>query len=83
MDLQYLSDIEGKHTDVVIPIEEWNMITAKHQDLKSLENPRKQNNTMKPSSFRGAISQETTDDLLLYSEKARTEWESDISKTQT
>jgi hypothetical protein len=38
---------------------------------------------MKPSSFRGAISQETTDDLLLYSEKARTEWESDISKTQT
>ena len=83
MDLQYLSDIEGKHTAVVIPIEEWNMITAKHHDLKSLEKPRKKNNTIKPSSFRGAISQETTDDLLLYSEKARTEWESDISKTQT
>ncbi len=83
MDLQYLSDIEGKHTAVVIPIEEWNIITANHQDLKSLENPRKQNNTMKPSSFRGAISQETTDDLLLYSEKPRKEWERDISKTQT
>jgi hypothetical protein len=83
MNLQYLSDIEGNHTAVVIPIEEWNMITAKHQDLKSLENPKKQNNTMKPSSFRGAISQETTDDLLLYSEKPRTEWERDISKTQT
>ena len=83
MNLQYLSDIEGNHTAVVIPIEEWNIITANHQDLKSLENPRKQNNTMKPSSFIGAISQETTDDLLLYSEKPRKEWERDISKTQT
>lgn len=75
MDLQYLSDTEGKHTAVVIPIEEWNMITAKHQDLKSLENPKKQDNKLKPSSFRGAISQKTADDLLLYAEKARTEWE--------
>ncbi|GGD76787.1 hypothetical protein GCM10011514_45870 [Emticicia aquatilis] len=79
MDLQYLSDTEGNHTAVVIPIEEWNMIVAKHQDLKSLENPKKPSKKLKPSSFRGAISQKTADDLLLYSEKARTEWERNIS----
>ena len=78
MDLQYISDTEGKHTAVIISIEEWNNITAKHQDLKSLENPPKQSKILKPSSFRGAISQKTANDLLLYVEKARTEWERNI-----
>lgn len=40
MDLQYfLSDTNGRHTAVVIPIEDWNNITTKHKDLKALESP--------------------------------------------
>ncbi|WP_262507383.1 hypothetical protein [Spirosoma radiotolerans] len=40
MNIQYISDAQGRHTAIVIPIEEWNNITAKHQDLKLLENPK-------------------------------------------
>jgi len=71
MNVQYLSDAQGRHTAIVIPIEEWNNITAKHQDLKALEiaNP----NQTKPSAFRGAISKETADALLRYTEQARTQ----------
>jgi hypothetical protein len=74
MNVQYISDAQGRHTAIVIPIEEWNNITAKHQDLKLLENPKQ-----KPSDFRGAISKETADKLLRYTEQARTEWGSNIS----
>jgi hypothetical protein len=41
MDLQYLSDAQGRHTAVVIPIEDWNNITIKHEDLRALESPYK------------------------------------------
>ena len=74
MDLQYISDPDGRQTAVVIPIDEWHSITAKHQDLKSLETPRR-----KPSDFRGAISKKTADELLRYTEQARKEWESGLS----
>lgn len=37
MGLQYIVDLQGKRIAVVIPIGEWNNITAKYQDLKSLE----------------------------------------------
>jgi hypothetical protein len=53
MDIQYISDNHGNHTAVVIPIDEWNSITDKHQDLKTLEKPK-----MKPSDFVGCISKE-------------------------
>ena len=36
MELQYISDNAGNHTAVIIPIAEWNNITAKHEDLKEL-----------------------------------------------
>lgn len=74
MNVQYLSDAQGRHTAIVIPIEEWNNITEKHQDLKLLENSKQ-----KPSDFRGAISKETADQLLRYTEQARTEWGNNIS----
>jgi hypothetical protein len=32
MALQYISDNSGNHTAVVIPIDEWNNITAVHTD---------------------------------------------------
>ena len=73
MDLQYISDSNGKHTAVIIPIDEWNNITTKHQDLKTLDKPKK-----KPSDFRGCISKETADKLNEYVKQSREEWERDI-----
>lgn len=74
MSAHYLSDKQGKHTAIVIPIEEWDNITSKHEDLKFLVKPK-----MKPSDFRGAISKKTTEQLLQYIEQARAEWERNIS----
>lgn len=74
MNLHYISDAKGRHTAVVIPIEDWNSITAKYEELKELEQPRK-----KPSAFRGTISKETADSMLQHVEQARSEWESGIS----
>ena len=73
MDLQYISDSNGKHTAVIIPIDEWNNITTKHQDLKTLDKPKK-----KPSDFVGCISKETADKLNEYVKQSREEWERDI-----
>ena len=74
MDLQYISDKQGRHTAVVIPIEEWNNMTSKHEDLKSFEKPK-----MKPSDFRGSISKESADIMFQHVEKSRKEWGRDIS----
>jgi hypothetical protein len=62
MALQYISDNKGRHTAVVIPIAEWENITAKHQDLKVLEHP--DNVKSKPSDFKGCISKETALKML-------------------
>lgn len=74
MNIQYISDRQGKHTAVVIPIDDWNEITERFQDLKEKEKPK-----AKPSDFRGAISKKTADELLMYVEQARGEWERSIS----
>ena len=73
MDLQYISDTQGRHTAVIVPIEDWNNLATKHEDLRNLEKPKK-----KPSDFRGAISKETADEMNKYVEKARKEWERNI-----
>ena len=36
MNLQYLQDNNGNTTAVVIPIEEWNLITEKYNELEEL-----------------------------------------------
>ena len=72
MSLQYISDEQGRHTAVIIPIEEWNEITARYQDLKLVDALKS-----KPSDFRGAISDKTADALLRHTEQARTEWGND------
>ncbi|MFN3489930.1 MAG: hypothetical protein ACK4YV_12395 [Emticicia sp.] len=77
MGLQYISDTQGRHTAVVIPIEEWNNITAKHEDLKLLEKP-KPNQKRKPSDFVGCISKETAQRMIIEIEQSRNEWERTI-----
>lgn len=73
MSLQYISDTQGRHTAVVIPIEDWNTLTARHKDLKSLEKP-----TRKPSDFVGCISEETAQQMIADIERSRDEWERTI-----
>lgn len=73
MDLQYLSDTQGNHTAVVIPIDQWNTIKAKHQDLKILEMPK--NNA---SRFKGLLTTEEANKYHSYLKQARDEWERDI-----
>lgn len=73
MDLQYISDTQGRHTAVVIPIEDWNALTTKHQDLKLLERP--QNNAAR---FKGLLTSEEANSFHIYLRQARSEWERDI-----
>lgn len=73
MNLQYISDTQGRHTAVVIPIEEWNKITEKHQDLKVMEKPGK-----KPSDYLGILDQETAQQMIEDIERSRDEWERTI-----
>jgi hypothetical protein len=77
MDLQYISDTQGKHTAVVIPIDEWNNLTAKHQDLKLLEKPE-QLTKKKPSDFFGTLIKEDAEKMQAYVTQSRNEWERNI-----
>lgn len=78
MNVQYLSDAQGRHTAIVIPIEEWNTITAKHEDLKTLEKPKQNAARLKPSDFVGCISKETAQKMITDIEHSRNQWERSI-----
>jgi hypothetical protein len=77
MDIQYLSDEQGRHTAVQIPIDEWKKLTEESEVFRNYEN--KKSVKKKPSDFRGAISKKTANQLLEYVTQARTEWDRDIS----
>ena len=51
MDLQYISDADGKHTAVVIPIEDWKDLTIKHEDLRNLEHKIKTADSLEEAVF--------------------------------
>ncbi len=70
MNVQYVSDEQGRQTDVVISIEDWKRLLAKYDELNEPEKPKK-----KPSDFRGTISSELADALLKHVEQARNEWD--------
>lgn len=77
--LHYLSDSQGKHTAVVIPIKDWKMMTQKHKDLLDLapdtETPKTK---LKLSELMaGSISNEAADTMHLELRKMRDEWERD------
>ncbi|QMW03064.1 hypothetical protein [Spirosoma foliorum] len=69
MNVQYLSDAEGRHTAIVIPIEEWNTITAKHEDLKMLEKPKQKLS----EKYAGKLPATLADELQDYVTQSRTE----------
>ena len=77
MALQYVFDEEGKHTAVLVPINDWNTITARHQDVKELvgEKIQKTNNA---SRFKGLLTNEEAKMYDKYLKQARSEWDRDI-----
>ena len=82
MDLQYISNEHGEKTAVIIPIQDWNNMTAKHEDLKELSDQVKQeersSKKMKPSDFVGIISKEEAEEMQIYLKKVRGEWDRDF-----
>ncbi len=78
MELQYISDSNGNHTAIVIPINEWNHLKANNENLISYENPQKKILKKKPSDFVGCISKETADKMNLDIELSRNQWERNI-----
>ncbi|MEO0310762.1 MAG: hypothetical protein RIQ89_419 [Bacteroidota bacterium] len=72
MNIQYLSDSEGRNTAVVIPIEYWNEITAKHQDLKILVKPKKKLS----EKYKGTFTEEQGKNLNEHIKQMRSEWNS-------
>ncbi len=72
MELQYLSDIRGNHTAVVIPIEDWNNLTETYQGLKTLEKPAQKLS----EKYAGKLPGHIADELQDYVTQSRNEWNS-------
>ena len=70
MDLEYVSDSQGKYTAVLIPIEEWNYITTKHQDLKCLV--KTQNRLSE--KYAGKLPSDVAEELQNYVTQSRSDW---------
>jgi hypothetical protein len=79
MPLQYITDAAGEHTAVLIPITEWELITRKHEDLKSLETVAAKPK-VKLSDLAGKLSYETAEAMLNYVQEGRNEWEERLKK---
>jgi hypothetical protein len=69
MDIQYLSDEQGRQIAVQIPIDEWNKLTEENEVFRNFE--KNKSAQKKPSDFRGAISKNTAEQLLEYIEQTR------------
>ena len=79
MPLQYVTDASGNQTAVMIPIDEWELLTQKHEDLKGLEAmPVKPK--IKLSGLAGKLSEETTNAMLSYVEESRNDWDERLKK---
>lgn len=79
MPLQYITDNTGAHTAVVIPIIEWEKLTRKYDDLKTLEAaPTK--SKVKLSDLEGKLSHETAEAMLNYVAESRNGWEERLKK---
>lgn len=72
MHLQLIQDGYGKNTGVFVPINDWNIIIQKHEDLKALVNiePVSKN---KLSALAGKISPETAEEMQAYVIESRAE----------
>ena len=74
MPLQYISDAEGNHTAVMIPISEWELLTHKFNDLKKLEVPSSNVIEKKPSDFAGTMPPDVAEAFHSYLKESRENW---------
>lgn len=78
MNLQIVQDSNGQNTGVFVPINDWNEIILKHQDLKTLVT-FEQTNKMKLSELIGSLSNETAESMKNYVADSRNDWEYRLS----
>lgn len=79
MPIQYITDAAGEHTAVLIPINEWELLTRKHKDLKNLETAATKPK-VKLSGLAGKLSYKTAEAMLSYVAEGRNEWEERLKK---
>lgn len=79
MRLQVLQDGSGKNTGVFIPMNDWNVIVQKHEDLKTLVNIEPVAKK-KLSELAGTLSHETAEAMQKYVVEGRNEWEERLKK---
>ena len=70
MELQYISDESGKHTAVVIPIEDWENMLHMNKPLKTLI-PKKNKLSDK---FQGKLDEKVAEDINHYIYQSRKKW---------
>jgi hypothetical protein len=79
MRVQVLQDGHGQNTGVFIPMNDWQAIVQKHEDLKALVNiepePKK-----KLSALAGKLSHETAEAMQKQVSQSRDEWEERLNK---
>lgn len=79
MRLQIIKDSDGNNTGIFVPINDWEAITQKHQDLKELVDikptPKK-----KLSQLAGSLSKQTAEAMLREVDESRDEWEQRLNK---
>jgi hypothetical protein len=79
MKLQVIQDEQGKNTGVFVPINDWNIIIQKHEDLKTLVDieplPKR-----KLSELAGKLSNETAEAIQKQVAESRDEWEQRLNK---
>jgi hypothetical protein len=80
MRVQILQDSFGTNTGVFIPMNDWNIISQKHQDLKELIEVKKTKPKMKMFVLIGSLSNETREALLSEVADSRKGWERRLAK---
>ena len=79
MRLQIIQDEHGQNTGVFIPINDWNTIVKKHNDLKELINIEP-TAKRKLSELVGKLSHETAQAMQKHVAESRNAWEDRLSK---
>ena len=78
MKLQVLQDGFGNNTGVFIPMNDWKIISQKHNDLKDLIVIPKAKK--KISELAGMLSSDTADAMIKEIEESRNSWEDRLKK---
>lgn len=79
MRLQIIKDSDGNNTGIFVPINDWEAITQKHQDLKALVDIEP-TSKKKLSQLAGSLSKQTAEAMLKDVDENRHEWEQRLNK---